>query len=69
MRGRVLWYSEAKGYGFLKPSDGGSDVFVHRSAVERAGLFGLVEGQTLTFEIRADVRCGNRKHAVDLTTG
>ncbi|MGE0211628.1 MAG: cold-shock protein [Parvibaculaceae bacterium] len=48
--GTVKWFNAQKGFGFIAPADGGSDVFVHVSAVERAGLPGLREGQTITFE-------------------
>lgn len=50
-KGTVKWFNPAKGYGFIKPENGSSDVFVHISAVERAGLRQLVEGQVVTFEI------------------
>jgi CspA family cold shock protein len=49
--GTVKWFNPAKGYGFIKPEDGTKDVFVHISAVERAGLETLVEGQRVTFEV------------------
>ncbi len=49
--GTVKWFSSAKGYGFIENDDGSADVFVHISAVERAGLANLGEGQKLTFEI------------------
>ena len=49
--GVVKWYNSQKGYGFIQPDDGGKDVFVHVSALERAGLRGLVEGQKVSFEI------------------
>ncbi len=49
--GTVKWFNAQKGYGFIQPSDGASDVFVHISAVERAGLTGLNEGQKLTFDL------------------
>ncbi|GGF11434.1 cold-shock protein [Aliidongia dinghuensis] len=49
--GTVKWYNSTKGYGFVQPTDGGSDVFVHVSAVERAGLGSLHEGQKLTYEL------------------
>jgi CspA family cold shock protein len=49
--GTVKWYNAQKGYGFIQPSDGTKDVFVHVSAVERAGLPGLNEGQRLSYEI------------------
>ena len=49
--GTVKWFNSTKGYGFIQPQDGGKDVFVHISAVERAGLSGLNEGQTIEFEV------------------
>ena len=49
--GSVKWFNVQKGYGFIQPSGGGRDVFVHISAVQRAGLNGLNEGQHLEFEI------------------
>ena len=49
--GTVKWFNESKGFGFISPSDGGKDVFVHISAVERAGLTGLADNQKVTFEI------------------
>jgi CspA family cold shock protein len=49
-RGTVKWFNSQKGYGFIQPDDGGRDVFVHITAVERAGLPGLNEGQTVEFE-------------------
>ncbi len=52
--GTVKWFNGQKGFGFSQPSDGGNDVFVHISAVERAGLSGLAEGQKLSFEIKTD---------------
>lgn len=48
--GKVKWFNPAKGYGFIEPSDGSKDVFVHISAVEKAGLGSLREGQTVSFE-------------------
>jgi CspA family cold shock protein len=50
--GTVKWFNSTKGYGFIQPEDGGKDIFVHVSAVERAGLRGLNEGQRLSFEIQ-----------------
>jgi cold shock protein len=50
-RGTVKWFNSQKGYGFIQPEDGGRDVFVHISAVERAGLPGLNEGQTVEYEV------------------
>ena len=56
--GTVKWFNGQKGFGFIQPNDGGNDVFVHISAVERAGLSGLAEGQKVTFEIKADTMRG-----------
>lgn len=56
--GTVKWFNSQKGYGFIQPNDGGQDVFVHISAVERAGLNGLNEGQKLNYEVVADRRTG-----------
>ncbi|HHL43749.1 MAG TPA: cold-shock protein [Hellea balneolensis] len=49
--GTVKWFNPTKGYGFIEPSDGGKDVFVHISAVERGGLPGLNEGQKISYDI------------------
>jgi CspA family cold shock protein len=49
--GTVKWFNAQKGFGFIQPDDGGKDVFVHVSAVERAGLYNLNEGQKLTYEV------------------
>ena len=49
--GTVKWFNAAKGYGFIMPSDGSKDVFVHISAVERAGLGQLVEGQKVSYDV------------------
>ena len=56
--GNVKWFNPTKGYGFIQPSDGGKDVFVHISAVERAGLPSLYEGQKLSYELERDQRSG-----------
>jgi CspA family cold shock protein len=56
--GTVKWFNSQKGYGFIQPDNGGSDVFVHISAVERAGLTSLNEGQKVSFEIERDPRNG-----------
>lgn len=56
--GTVKWFNSQKGFGFIQPASGGPDVFVHISAVERAGLNGLNEGQKVSFEIVADRRTG-----------
>ena len=50
-QGTVKWFNPTKGYGFIQPSDGQKDVFVHISAVERAGLSNLNEGQTVEYEL------------------
>ena len=50
-KGTVKWFNGQKGYGFIQPTDGGKDVFVHISAVERAGLSSLNEGQNVEFEV------------------
>jgi CspA family cold shock protein len=52
--GTIKWFNAQKGYGFIQPDGGGKDVFVHISAVERAGLSTLKEGQRLRFEIATD---------------
>src|SRR6476659_6450092 len=56
--GTVKWFNTQKGYGFIQPDDGQKDVFVHISAVERAGLSSLNEGQKVSFDIVADRRSG-----------
>jgi CspA family cold shock protein len=56
--GTVKWFNEQKGYGFIQPESGGSDVFVHISAVQRAGLAGLTEGQKVSYELEKDKRSG-----------
>ena len=57
-QGTVKWFNDQKGFGFIQPDDGSKDVFVHVSAVERAGMRGLVEGQKVSYEIVADRRTG-----------
>jgi CspA family cold shock protein len=54
--GTVKWFNSQKGYGFIQPSDGSQDVFVHISAVERAGLSGLNEGQKVSFDLERGQR-------------
>jgi cold shock protein len=56
--GTVKWFNSQKGFGFIQPEDGGKDVFVHISAVERAGIPTLNEGQRVSFDIVADRRTG-----------
>ena len=57
-KGIVKWFNNQKGFGFIQPTNGGSDVFVHISAVERAGMSTLTEGQNVSFDIVADRRTG-----------
>jgi CspA family cold shock protein len=52
--GVVKWFNGQKGFGFIQPNDGGTDVFVHISAVERAGLTGLGEGQKVSYDLKTD---------------
>jgi len=61
--GVVKFYNEQKGYGFIQPDNGGKDVFVHATALERAGMRSLAEGQKVSFDTREDRRTG--KVAVD----
>ena len=56
--GTVKCYNETKGYGFIQPDNGGKDVFVHATALERAGMRGLAEGQKISYEVEADRRTG-----------
>ena len=56
--GTVKWFNPTKGFGFIEPSDGGKDVFVHSSAVERAGMNSLNEGQKVSYELERDARSG-----------
>jgi cold shock protein len=56
--GTVKWFNGQKGFGFIQPDDGGKDVFVHISAVERAGMNSLNEGQKISYEVVADRRTG-----------
>lgn len=62
-QGTVKFFNGQKGFGFIVQDNGGPDVFVHVSAVERAGMSGLVEGQKLTFDIEADRRTGKSNAA------
>ena len=54
VNGTVKWFNSNKGYGFIEPDDGGKDVFIHISAVEKSGLKTLLENQKVTFEINQD---------------
>jgi CspA family cold shock protein len=65
--GTVKWFNSAKGYGFITPDNGGSDVFVHISAVERAGLNGLNDGQKVSYDEERDPKKG-KSSAVNLKT-
>ena len=56
--GTVKWFNSQKGFGFIQPEDGSKDVFVHISAVERAGLSGLNEGQKISYEVVANRKTG-----------
>jgi CspA family cold shock protein len=65
MTGTVKFFNGERGYGFIKPDDGGRDVFVHITAVERAGLKDLIEGQRISFEVEPDKK-GKGPKAVNL---
>jgi CspA family cold shock protein len=58
MTGTVKFYNETKGYGFIQPDNGSKDVFVHATALERAGMRSLAEGQKVTFDTQEDRRTG-----------
>jgi len=64
-RGTVKFFNPAKGFGFISPEDGGADIFVHISAVERSGLNGLDDGDQVTFEVQQDRRSG-KLEAIEL---
>jgi cold shock protein len=53
-KGTVKWFNDQKGFGFIQPDDGGKDIFVHISAVERAGMRALNEGQKIAFDVVVD---------------
>ena len=61
--GTVKWFNTQKGYGFIQPDDGSKDVFVHISAVERAGMSNLNEGQKVSYELERDQRSGKTSAA------
>lgn len=58
MKGTVKFYNDQKGFGFIQPDDGGKDVFVHATALERAGIRSLNEGQKVSFDTEKDRRSG-----------
>ena len=61
--GTVKWFNSQKGYGFIQPDSGGKDVFVHVSAVERAGLYSLNEGQKVSYDEERDSKTGKTSAA------
>jgi cold shock protein len=67
--GKVKWFNTAKGFGFIQPDDGGPDIFVHVSAVERAGLSQLDEGQTMSYDLEQDSRSGKTAAGNLVVTG
>jgi CspA family cold shock protein len=66
--GTVKFFNAQKGYGFIKPDDGGRDIFVHITAVERSGLSDLAEGQRISFDVEPDKK-GKGPKAVNLVVG
>ncbi len=66
-QGTVKWFNATKGFGFIEPADGGKDVFVHISAVERSGLTGLKDGEKVSFDLETDKMRG-KTSAVNLVT-
>jgi CspA family cold shock protein len=67
--GTVKWFNTSKGFGFIQPDDGGKDAFVHISAVERAGIAHLIEGQKIQFDLVSDQRSGKLSAANLKTVG
>ena len=67
--GTVKFFNSERGYGFIKPEDGGRDVFVHITAVERAGLKSLNEGQRISFDVEPDKKCKGPKAVNLVITG
>ena len=67
--GTVKWFNATKGFGFIQPDDGSKDVFVHVSAVERAGMGALREGQKVRYEVREDSRSGSRSTSTPSPAG
>ena len=65
--GTVKFYNDQKGFGFIQPDNGGNDVFVHATALERAGMRGLAEGQKVSYDVEADRRSG-KESATNLKT-
>ena len=65
VKGTVKWFNDQKGFGFIQPDNGGEDVFVHKSAVQRAGMRTLREGQKISFEIQDDPK-SRKKSATNL---
>ena len=61
--GTVKWFNTTKGYGFIQPDNGGKDVFVHATAVERAGMHGLNEGDKISYDIEEDRQRGKSSAA------
>ena len=66
-KGTVKWFNAQKGFGFIQPTEGGNDVFVHASALERAGISNLAEGQKVSYEIVADMRGKSSAERLELT--